>query len=202
MVQPNGAVTTYWFEYGTREANLTQISSQILPPATIQATVNTQLTGLVPLTVYYYRVVASNSAGISQGQILKFRTGGQKATSDSTPPISVDSAESSTGTTAASSASLTAATVRNPGTKTTAGTIVSTQTATLEVAPGRSTPLVVSLAGVIEGAPATATCTHLPEGAICSYDSNSQTMTITPSENTPRGSYPIHITVTTEPGVD
>jgi uncharacterized repeat protein (TIGR03803 family) len=202
MVNPNGEATTYWFEYGTRAAKLTPISPQTLPPLTAENAVNTQLIGLTPLTVYYFRIVAQNSAGTSEGRILEFRTSGQKTKSGSTPETSTDSAEFSTGTTAASSVSSPFATVRNPGTKSTAGTTISTQTATLEVTPGRSTPLVMSLAGIIEGIPATATCTHLPEGAICSYDSNSQTMTITPSENTPRGSYPIHITVTTESGVD
>jgi hypothetical protein len=202
MVQPNGAVTTYWFEYGTRAANLTQISSQTLPPGTVQAAVNTQLIGLVPLTVYYYRVVASNSAGISQGRILEFRTGGQKAASDSTLPISADSAVPQTGNTAAASASSALATVRNAGAKATAGTTVSTQTAALEVALGRSTPLVVNLAGVIEGMPMTATCTNLPEGTTCNYDDKTQTVTIVPSVSTPPGSYQVGVVVTAAPGTE
>jgi hypothetical protein len=202
MVEPNGAATTYWFEYGARAANLTRISSRALPPATTQAAVNTELTGLVPLTVYYYRVVASNSAGISQGRILEFRTGGQKTTSDSTLPISADSAVSQTGTTAAASASSALATIRNAGAKAAAGTTVSTQTATLEVAPGRSTPLVVNLPGVIEGAWMTAICANLPEGATCDYDENTRTVTITPSASTVPGSYHVGIVVTTVPETD
>jgi hypothetical protein len=203
VVNPNGAATNYWFEYGTREALKTaKTQPQTLPASSTGTPVTATLSGLAPDKIYYFVLVAQNSVGTGLGQILEFRTGGQKATFDSTPPISVDSAVSQTGTTAAASASPPSATVRNPGTKTTTATIVNTQTAILEVAPGKGAPLVVSLVGSIEGAPMAATCADLPEGAECSYDGNNQTVTVTPGASTPPGNYPIRVTFTTEPDVD
>jgi len=206
MVEPNGAATAYWFEYGPREGKLTAAPSQTLPPGTAEAKVNVQLAGLVPLTEYYYRVVAQNSAGISRGQILKFRYDGQKVrassplTSSANSANSANSAVSQTAASDGASASSVLATNRNTNART--GNTVTTQTANLEVAPGRTTPLVVSLSGVVEGTPVAATCADLPEGATCRYDANSQTVTITPAANTPSGSYPIRVTFTTERGVD
>jgi hypothetical protein len=98
-------------------------------------------------------------------------------------------------TTAAAGGSL-LTTVRNPATKTTTGTIVSSQTTTLEVVPGRSTPLVVSLTGIREGTPTTATCANLPEDAMCIYDDKTQAVTIVPSASTPPGSYKVGVVVT------
>jgi hypothetical protein len=80
-------------------------------------------------------------------------------------------------------------------------TAISTQTATLEIAPGRTTPLVVSLVGA-PGTPIAATCSGLPEGATCSYDDTSQTVTITPAANTAPRSYPIEVIFATEPGAN
>jgi hypothetical protein len=69
--------------------------------------------------------------------------------------------------------------------------VESFQTATLEVVPGRSTPLAVRLMDSTVGVPVTATCDGLPDGATCSYDGNNQTVTITPTESTPAGTYPV-----------
>jgi hypothetical protein len=203
VVNPNGAATNYWFEYGTRETLKTaKTQPQTLPASTTGTPVTATLSGLAPDKIYYFVLVAQNSVGMGLGRVLDFRSGEQSATSDGTLLISADSTVSQTGTAAATSASPPSAAVRNPGTKTTTGTAVGTQTAILEVVPGRSTALVVSLAGIIEGTPVAATCSDLPEGATCSYDGNAQSVTITPSEDTPPGSYPIHVTLTAEPGVD
>ena len=200
IVNPNWAATTYWFEYSTSEGfrEFLQTSHQTLSAGPNESAVGAWLTGLASHTVYHYRLVAQNIAGISLGRMLEFSSGGQNAPSSSTSTISADSAVSQTGTAAISSASspLTTPTVRNTNTTNTrAATTVSTQTAILEVMPGRSMPLVVSLAGVSEGKPVTATCANLPEGATCSYDDNTQTVTITPSASTPSGNYQLDIVV-------
>jgi hypothetical protein len=85
VVNPNEAATTYWFEYSTKQtlASFTRTPSQTLPAGVTQIAVNTGLTSLAPHTVYYFRVVAQNSIGISQGQILNFRSA-DKATKATT----------------------------------------------------------------------------------------------------------------------
>jgi hypothetical protein len=69
----------------------------------------------------------------------------------------------------------------------------------LEIVSGRTVPLVVSLIAFTGGAPTTATCADLPEGATCIYDEKNQTVTITPATNTPPGGYLVRVTVTAEP---
>lgn len=195
MVDPNGAPTTYWFEYGTRRTTLTQTLAQTLAPATAQSAVGAQLTGLAPSTIYYFRVAAS-SAGTGEGEILVFRTAEPPAKSASTPPQPADSAMSQPAGPIAPASSPTAAVrsvrANNPG---------NSQTTTLEVVPGRTVPLVVSLAGLLVGT-TTATCADLPEGATCRYDETNQTVTITPAATTPPGTYPIRLMLATGSGVE
>ena len=77
-VNPNGAAATYWFEYGTTEkvAQFTQTSHQSLSAGTNTVVVSAVLSGLVPHEVYYFRLVASTSAGTIGGRLLNFRSGG------------------------------------------------------------------------------------------------------------------------------
>jgi hypothetical protein len=94
-------------------------------------------------------------------------------------------------------------TVRNTNTTNTkTATTVSTQTATLEVVPGQSTPLLVSLAGRPAEASITATCTDLPQGATCSYDDQNHSVMIIPGADTPPARYPIRVIFTVGPGTD
>jgi hypothetical protein len=211
IVNSHEAVTTYWFEYGTRPtlAGFTRTSSQTLPAGVTEATVNANLTGLTPHTVYYFRVVAQNSIGTTQGQILNFRSGEQGVRAAVSDPLvsPTVTASSSTATTANHSAAAQSATGSGSSSSSSAtavktGIVVSSQTATLEVVSGRNTPLVVSLPDVAAGTPITATCAGLPEGSTCTYDGNSQTVTIAPAENTPAGSYPINVTYTTGSSTD
>jgi hypothetical protein len=200
MVDPNAGTTTYWFEYGTRMEKLSPTPQQTLAPAVVEAQVNAQLTGLLPDAIYHYRIVAQNSSGTSQGQILQFRVGGQKGGASGLSVDSTDSTETQSATGGGSPAvSATAQLAVNTGAKMTATAV--TQTATLEVLPGRTRPLVVNVAG-FSGAVQAATCTDLPPGVTCSYDESSQTLTITPSASTPPGSYHVGIVVAAAPETD
>lgn len=76
---------------------------------------------------------------------------------------------------------------------------VITQSATLQVVPNGSTPMVVSLAGISAAGPSTATCTGLPEGTTCSYDNKTRAVTIIPAKDTAPGSYQVGIVVTPAP---
>ena len=75
-VNPNGAATTAWFEWGT-SATLTTFSStstQALGSGTTSQAVTAALSGLSSGTTYYFRVAASNSAGTVKGSIASFST--------------------------------------------------------------------------------------------------------------------------------
>jgi sugar lactone lactonase YvrE len=76
LVNPNTLETTYWFEWGTTSAYGEAVR---LPGASAgngenALTVVEQLTGLAPDTVYHFRLVAANAAGLSYGADRAFRT--------------------------------------------------------------------------------------------------------------------------------
>ncbi|OFZ27557.1 MAG: hypothetical protein A3D92_08015, partial [Bacteroidetes bacterium RIFCSPHIGHO2_02_FULL_44_7] len=75
-VNPNGSATTTWFEYGTNStlSTYTQTPAQSIESGSTSQTVSANLNGLNPSTTYYYRLVASNSAGTQYGSILNFTT--------------------------------------------------------------------------------------------------------------------------------
>jgi len=77
-VNPNGLDTHYYFEYGTNptlfEADAPAAPGNDVGSGTTPVHVNVGLTGLAPYTTYYYRVVASNSTGVSYGAEKEFTT--------------------------------------------------------------------------------------------------------------------------------
>jgi hypothetical protein len=205
IVVSNGILTSYNFEYGSKQtlSKYKRTTSQTLQPSMSESAVNATLAGLTPQTLYYYRVVATNTAGTSRGQILAFRSGGTpQKTSGSTEgdgtnstseaaPVAVP-AESANRNASSTGSPLPTARNTNPG----SGTSIGTQTAILEVTPGRNAPLVLRLGDIPAGTVTTTACADLPRGATCSYDDGNQTMTITPAANTPAGSYPVRVIFT------
>ncbi|MBM4169755.1 MAG: T9SS type A sorting domain-containing protein, partial [Ignavibacteria bacterium] len=75
-VNPNGAATTAYFEWGTSStlATSTATTSQSVGSGTTPVSVTASLTGLTANTTYYYRVVGQNSAGTQRGSIISFTT--------------------------------------------------------------------------------------------------------------------------------
>ena len=75
-VDPNGLLTTYVFEYGTTTSfgSITPADDAGLSSGAVS--VASSLTGLAPSTTYYYRAVASSSAGTTVGTVRSFRTAG------------------------------------------------------------------------------------------------------------------------------
>jgi alpha-tubulin suppressor-like RCC1 family protein len=77
-VNPNGADTHYYFEYGT--TSTLYENDAPAPPGndagsgTTAEKVNVGVSGLAPYTTYYYRVVASNSTGTTYGAQKEFTT--------------------------------------------------------------------------------------------------------------------------------
>lgn len=66
-VNPNGQSTTYFFEYGTTTAYGTQTSPAGIGSGTTPVGVHQAIVGLTPNTTYHYRLVASSSAGTTNG---------------------------------------------------------------------------------------------------------------------------------------
>jgi photosystem II stability/assembly factor-like uncharacterized protein len=73
-VNPNGAPTTYWFEYGTTTSYGQQTPSASAGSSTGTVAIETDLVGLSPLTTYHYRLVAENPGGRTYGSDRFFRT--------------------------------------------------------------------------------------------------------------------------------
>ena len=75
-VNPNGSLTTAWFEWGTSSTlfSYSTTPSESIGSGTSAVTVWVTLAGLSPNTAYYYRVVGQNSAGTRKGTILTFTT--------------------------------------------------------------------------------------------------------------------------------
>ncbi|MDB6151943.1 MAG: 3-carboxymuconate cyclase, partial [Chthoniobacteraceae bacterium] len=74
LVNPNGAASEAWFEYGTSTALGFSTNIQVLPEGSAPVPVNAQIAALIPGTTYYVRGVARNAAGIQRGTILSFQT--------------------------------------------------------------------------------------------------------------------------------
>lgn len=71
-INPHGAATTYRWEWGTSTRLGTTTPNGSLAASTRSSTVRTRIGGLSAGKKYYYRVVASNSAGTSRGATRSF----------------------------------------------------------------------------------------------------------------------------------
>lgn len=78
-LDPRGQETTFSFEYGTSPAYGQTTGPQKASGAG-QRTVRAEVTGLIPATRYHFRLVASNSAGVTEGQDQTFTTLGSNDT--------------------------------------------------------------------------------------------------------------------------
>jgi hypothetical protein len=75
-VNPNGVATGYVFQYGPTPNLGIDSSSHSIGAGTKGVDVARPLGGLIPGTVYYYRVAATSTAGTAFGAIRHFTTGG------------------------------------------------------------------------------------------------------------------------------
>jgi phosphodiesterase/alkaline phosphatase D-like protein len=75
-VNPNGLLTTTYFEWGTNSqlTGATQTQSVSMGSGTTVANFVLTISNLVPSTTYYYRAVATNSAGTNYGAIESLTT--------------------------------------------------------------------------------------------------------------------------------
>jgi hypothetical protein len=73
-VNPNGANTSYYFQYGPTKAYGSQTSIADAGSGTSANTVRLAIAGLQPITVYHYRLVAVNASGVDTGADNSFKT--------------------------------------------------------------------------------------------------------------------------------
>lgn len=73
-INPNGAETTYRFEYGTSTSYGLRTADATVPAGTSATTVKVPITGLTQATQYHFRVVATNAAGVVPGSDKTFTT--------------------------------------------------------------------------------------------------------------------------------
>ena len=75
-VNPNGASTSAWFEWGSSStlSSYTITSTQAIGSGTLPTAISTSISGLAASTTYYFRAAAQNGAGIQRGSILSFTT--------------------------------------------------------------------------------------------------------------------------------
>lgn len=87
-VDANGAPTTYYFKYGTTTEVKETTKVESAGSGEESAPFSKAVTGLLPNTKYYFRIVASNSAGTSEGSNSNFTTTGASWKIQSTPNAS------------------------------------------------------------------------------------------------------------------
>jgi hypothetical protein len=73
-VNPNGAATTYFFQYGTTVLYGATTAPGAAGAGSKAVNVVGDVAGLAPATKYHYRLVASNSVGLTRGPDRTFKT--------------------------------------------------------------------------------------------------------------------------------
>jgi hypothetical protein len=74
-LDPNGAATTYYFQYGRSTGYGNRSTPVTMPAGANPVAVAADISGLRPYTRYHWRLYARNSAGITRGRDRTLRTG-------------------------------------------------------------------------------------------------------------------------------
>jgi hypothetical protein len=93
-VNPNGASTTYHFEWGTTLTYGNSTSTQSAGSGSAPLPESVNITGLTTGTTYHFRIVAINSAGTSYGDDMTFTPGAAVVTTATVTGITTTSATS------------------------------------------------------------------------------------------------------------
>ncbi len=86
-VNPNGAATKYWFEYGESTSLGSRSVAQALGSGFASIAAPTYITGLRANTLYYFRLNAQNSFATVNGATYSFRTNDSPPPKGTIPPI-------------------------------------------------------------------------------------------------------------------
>jgi hypothetical protein len=73
-IDPRGSNTTYYFQYGSTKAFGAQTALADAGAGKVPATISVAVSGLQPVTTYYYRLIAVNAGGATTGAIRAFVT--------------------------------------------------------------------------------------------------------------------------------
>ncbi len=87
-VNPNGAITAYWYEYGLGTSLGKQSEKQSVGSGRVATLAPGYITELTKNTTYYYRLVAENQYGRSNGILKTVRTSGASSPASGTVPTS------------------------------------------------------------------------------------------------------------------
>jgi len=99
-VNPNGALATYWYEYGETTALGTKTSTYLIGSGYAVFYTPAYITGLKANTNYYFRLSANNSVGTVSGETHVFKTSATPAPDGIAPTASTSSATNVAKTTA------------------------------------------------------------------------------------------------------
>ncbi len=106
-VNPSGLSTLTWFEWGVSVDGLvSETSHQVAGSGTSYINFLSGLFDLSPDTIYYFRPVAQNSAGISYGSTYSFKTNKIQTAEEKAPSVSTRSAADITDSSATLRASV------------------------------------------------------------------------------------------------
>lgn len=97
-VNPNGSETTYYFQWGLTNSYGATGSTHSAGAGTKAEAVHETASGLVPGTVYHYRLVATSASGTSAGADRTFKTAGHPPPGVVTGPASQIGTDSATVT--------------------------------------------------------------------------------------------------------
>ncbi len=92
-VNPGGAATDWWFEYGASTAYGSKASATAAGSGSANVAVSKSLSGLAPATTYHYRLVAKNASATTNGSDGLFTT--------ASPPVAVTTPAAGIGPTTA-----------------------------------------------------------------------------------------------------
>lgn len=98
-VNPSGAFTTYWYEYGLTTSLSSKTSSQTIGSGFSTTNSPGYITGLKSNTEYYFRLNASNSYGVTQGAMFSFTTNSTPPLPGKVPVLETNSATNASNTT-------------------------------------------------------------------------------------------------------
>ncbi len=85
VVSPNGAPTTYWYEYGQTSALGSNTTGYSVGSGYVALYTPAYITGLLSNTNYYFRLVAQNTFGSVNGATYSFKTNATPAPTGTAP---------------------------------------------------------------------------------------------------------------------
>lgn len=99
-VTPNGAQTSYWYEYGPMNTLGSRTTAQTIGSGFVSISAPAIISGLSANATYYYRLAAQNGYGTVSGQISSFKTNSNPPLQGIGPTSRTDTATAITRTTA------------------------------------------------------------------------------------------------------